>query len=192
MGVPQEGSGKRPLLMWKQTYVGSSRTSFLDSSSVLVSDVRLVVRKFFESSLVDVEDVTFLVVYTPPSVDGVEVYVIQLLVRGYLIAGSEGACLSWGPDMSSGCHHLVSSMCVAASNHRVVNESFVQLDNTFHHNEQCVLVERVAWNAVLQSIVSFVLWSRPCLESSYRESVAWPGEGEALEREELDSDLVYV
>lgn len=99
-----------------------------------MSDVRLVVRKFFESSLVDVEDVTFLVVYTPSSVDGVEVYVIQLLVRGYLAADSPVGLLSWGPDMSSPCHQLVSSTCVSAQKHRVVNGFFVEFDDTFHKN----------------------------------------------------------
>lgn len=186
MGVPLQGSGRRPLLLWKQTYVGSSRTCGQESSSALKSDVRLVVRKFFESSLVDVEDVTFLVVYTPPSVDGVEVYAIELLVRGYVSCSADEGCMSWGPDMSSSCHELVSSMCVSAQNSRIVNDCFVQLDNTFHHNEHSVLVERLSWNVVLHRIISFVLWSRPCAALSYRESVGWPDEQGSSEDELFD------
>lgn len=155
-----------PYTVWRQHYVS------IDEN--LGFEVDLMVRDFFESDEVEVEDVTLLVCYgreSRPSGE-VGVYNVGVVIRGFPLGVPKDQVQSWSPSVASLVHDLCFSEVFSVKLQGDF-EAFAMVRDIFEDDPTAVYVQQFFRSSILKTVSSRMILEREPLYSCFRRTSPW-------------------
>ena len=167
--------GRGPPSVWRQCYVGESDVASSRRHACMAHEVELVVRDFFLSEDVEVDDVTVIVCYARESRASVPVavYTIGVLVRGHPVGVPSEQLASWAPDVSSPVHVLTSSESISSRSQLEVPAAFATVRDIFDEDEHAVYVQQFFRCSNRKTPVSRVMFEREPLDETFKRTRSW-------------------
>lgn len=166
-----------PVSVWRQSYVSEYDISYSGAKPPLACEVELIVRDFFESDEVEVEDLTVIVCYARESRAQGEfgVYTTGVLLRGYPLRVPSEQLVSWSPSVSTPVHKLVSSEIYPVRSQVDMLGAFATVKDVFDEDDTAVYVQQFFRSSLRKVIMSRVVFERSSVDDTFRKTKGWAG-----------------
>lgn len=173
--------GRGPLSVWRQCYVAECDISARGAGLASACEVELVVRDFFKSDEVEVDDLTVIVCYAREvrADREVGVYTMGVLLRGYPLNVPSEQLASWSPCVSSLVHKLTSSELIPSKSHVDVLGAFATIKDIFDEDESAVYVKQYFRSSLRKTVMSKLVFERDPVDTTFRPTKSWAGAEDA-------------
>jgi hypothetical protein len=175
MSFSDDGLLRGPYSVWKQSYFGESCLSRDVVGANLASEVELIVRDFFESDEVVVEDITIIVSYAVESCADASfgVYTTVVVVRGYPLGIPKDHLVSWAPSVSSVDHKLRYSEVLLEESQRDTGYILSMGTDIFNEDSTAVYVEQFVRPYSQKTVFRRTICERSSIHDSFSRTREW-------------------
>lgn len=167
--------GRGPLSVWRQCYVAECDILARGAGLASACEVELVVRDFFKSDEVEVDDLTVIVCYAREmrADREVGVYTVGVLLRGYPLNVPSEQLASWSPCVSSLVHKLTSSELIPSKSYVDVLGAFATIKDIFEEDESAVYVKQYFLSSLRKIVMSKLVFERDPVDTTFRPTRSW-------------------